>query len=220
LSVLRVVFFGPPGAGKGTQAKLLEQKFGACQVSTGEILRRAAREQTALGKQAAEYSNRGDLVPDEVMVKLVAARLRDPDCRAGFILDGFPRTISQADDLEKMLAGSGLALESALCLNASKDVIIKRLSGRRTCKKCGGLFHIVFNPPPQSDVCDRCGGEIYQRDDDREDKIAARLRVYEEQTAPLKEYYRKRGLLREIDGVGSVEEVCRRVFRALGDEGK
>jgi adenylate kinase len=218
--VLRVVFFGPPGAGKGTQAKLLEQKFGACQVSTGEILRKAARDETALGKKAAEYSNRGDLVPDDVMVKLVAERLREPDCQAGFILDGFPRTIAQADDLERMLDGSGLALESALCLNASNDVIIKRLSGRRTCKKCGGLFHVVFNPPSRPGICDHCGGQLYQREDDQDDKIAARLSVYEDQTAPLKEYYRKRGLLREIDGVGSVEEVRNRVFRALGDGGK
>lgn len=215
MSVLRVVFFGPPGAGKGTQARLLEQKFGACQVSTGEILRRAAREQSALGKQAADYLDRGDLVPDQVMVRLVAERLREPDCRSGFILDGFPRTLAQADELEQMLDGTGLALESALCLQASNDVIIKRLSGRRTCKQCGSLHHLVFNPPARPGICDRCGGELYQREDDREKMIAARLRVYEKQTAPLKEYYRKRGLLKEIDGVGSVEEVGKRVLRAV-----
>jgi adenylate kinase len=215
VSVLRVVFFGPPGAGKGTQARLLEQKFGACQVSTGEILRRAAREQSALGKQAADYLDRGDLVPDQVMVRLVAERLREPDCRSGFILDGFPRTLTQADELEQMLDGTGLALESALCLQASNDVIIKRLSGRRTCKQCGSLHHLVFNPPARPGICDRCGGELYQREDDREKMIAARLRVYEKQTAPLKEYYRKRGLLKEIDGVGSVEEVGKRVLKAV-----
>jgi adenylate kinase len=215
VSVLRVVFFGPPGAGKGTQARLLEQKFGACQVSTGEILRRAAREQSALGKQAADYLDRGDLVPDQVMVRLVAERLREPDCRSGFILDGFPRTLAQADELEQMLDGTGLALESALCLQASNDVIIKRLSGRRTCKQCGSLHHLVFNPPARPGICDRCAGELYQREDDREKMIAARLRVYEKQTAPLKEYYRKRGLLKEIDGVGSVEEVGKRVLRAV-----
>ncbi len=215
MSVLRVVFFGPPGAGKGTQARLLEQKFGACQVSTGEILRRAAREQSALGKQAADYLDRGDLVPDQVMVKLVAERLREPDCRSGFILDGFPRTLAQADELEQMLDGTGLALESALCLQASNDVIIKRLSGRRTCKQCGSLHHLVFNPPARPGICDRCGGELYQREDDREDMIAARLRVYENQTAPLKEYYSKRGLLKEIDGVGSVEDVGKRVLKAV-----
>jgi adenylate kinase len=215
VSVLRVVFFGPPGAGKGTQARLLEQKFGACQVSTGEILRRAAREQSALGKQAADYLDRGDLVPDQVMVRLVAERLREPDCRSGFILDGFPRTLAQADELEQMLDGTGLALESALCLQASNDVIIKRLSGRRTCKQCGSLHHLVFNPPARPGICDRCGGELYQREDDREDMIAARLRVYENQTAPLKEYYSKRGLLKEIDGVGSVEDVGKRVLKAV-----
>lgn len=215
MSVLRVVFFGPPGAGKGTQARLLEQKFGACQVSTGEILRRAAREQSALGKQAADYLDRGDLVPDQVMVRLVAERLREPDCRSGFILDGFPRTLTQADELEQMLDGTGLALESALCLQASNDVIIKRLSGRRTCKQCGSLHHLVFNPPARPGICDRCGGELYQREDDREEMIAARLRVYENQTAPLKEYYSKRGLLKEIDGVGSVEKVGKRVLKAV-----
>ena len=215
MSVLRVVFFGPPGAGKGTQARLLEQKFGACQVSTGEILRRAAREQSALGKQAADYLDRGDLVPDQVMVKLVAERLRDPDCRGGFILDGFPRTLAQADELEQMLDGTGLALKSALCLQASNELSIKRLSGRRTCKKCGGLHHLVFNPPARPGICDRCGGELYQREDDHEEMIAARLKVYEKQTAPLKDYYRKRGLLKEIDGVGSVEEVGKRVLRAV-----
>ena len=218
--MLRVVFFGPPGAGKGTQAKLLEQKFGACQVSTGEILRKAARAETPLGKKTSGFLSRGDLVPDNVMVKLVAERLKEPDCRAGFILDGFPRTIAQADDLEHILKDNGLPLESALCLNAPNDVIIKRLSGRRTCKSCGALYHEVFHPPAKPGVCDRCGGELYQRDDDREEQIAARLRIYEEQTAPLKEYYRKRGLLREINGVGSVDEVRKRVFQALGDGAK
>jgi len=215
VGVLRVVFFGPPGAGKGTQAKLLEQKFGACQVSTGEILRKAAREQSALGKQASDYLDRGDLVPDQVMVNLVAERLREPDCQSGFILDGFPRTIAQADQLEKMLSDSGVPLESALCIQASKDVLIKRLSGRRTCKKCGNLHHVIFNPPAQPGLCNRCGGDLYQREDDREEMIAGRLGVYEKQTAPLKEYYRKRGLLKEIDGVGSVEEVGKRVLRAV-----
>ncbi|HEY3305316.1 MAG TPA: adenylate kinase [Candidatus Binatia bacterium] len=215
MGVLRVVFFGPPGAGKGTQARLLQQKFGACQVSTGEILRTAAREQSALGKQAADYLDRGDLVPDQVMVKLVAERLREPDCQGGFILDGFPRTIAQADQLEKMLKDSGLPLESALCIQASKDVLIKRLSGRRTCKKCGNLHHTIFDPPARPGLCNRCGGELYQREDDREEMIAARLGVYENQTAPLKEYYRKRGLLKEIDGVGSVEEVRKRVLLAV-----
>jgi adenylate kinase len=154
------------------------------------------------------------------MVKLVAERLKEPDCKAGFILDGFPRTIAQADDLEKILKDNGLPLEHALGLKAPNDVLIKRLSGRRTCRNCGNMYHVVFNPPAKDGVCDRCGGELYQRDDDREEQIAARLRVYEDQTAPLKNYYRKRRLLREIDGVGSVEEVRKRVFRAVGDGAK
>lgn len=215
--MLRVVFFGPPGAGKGTQAKLLERQFGACQVSTGEILRKAARAETSLGKQTSGYLKRGDLVPDDVMVKLVAERLKEPDCQSGFILDGFPRTIAQADDLEQILIKNGLPLESALCLNAPNDVLVKRLSGRRTCKNCSALFHTGFNPPAKTGVCDRCGGELYQRDDDHEEQIAARLRVYEDQTSPLKEYYRKRGLLREIDGVGTVDQVRARVFKSLGN---
>lgn len=220
MGVLRVIFFGPPGAGKGTQAKLLEQKFGACQVSTGDILRKAARAETPLGKQTSGYLARGDLVPDDVMVKLVAERLKEPDCNAGFILDGFPRTIAQADDLERLLKKDGLPLEHALGLNAPNDVLIKRLSGRRTCRNCGAMFHAVFNPSAKDGVCDRCSGDLYQREDDQEEQIAARLRVYEEQTAPLKNYYRKRGLLRDINGVGSVEEVRKRVFRAVGDGAK
>ena len=214
---VRVVLLGPPGAGKGTQAQLLEQRFGACQVSTGEILRKAAREQTPLGKKAAQYLGRGELVPDHVMVKLVAERLRGEDCQSGFILDGFPRTIAQADGLERVLEEIGLALDSVLCIQASDEVVIKRLSGRRTCKVCGNLYHVLFNPPARPEVCDRCGGELYRREDDREEMVVARLRVYESETAPLKEYYRRQGLLREIDGVGSVEEVRHRAWRALGD---
>ena len=217
MSVLvRVVFIGPPGAGKGTQARFLEQAYGARQVPTGEILRRAVRERAPLGQQAAQYLDRGELVPDHIMVKLVGERLREPDCQSGFILDGFPRTIAQADSLDQMLKRMGLALDSVVCIQAPDDVLIRRLSGRRTCKACGSLYHAVFNPPARAEACDRCGGEIYQRADDREEMIRGRLRVYESQTAPLKEYYRKRGLLREIDGVGSVEEVRDRVFRALG----
>ena len=216
MGVLRVVFLGPPGAGKGTQARFLQQKFGACLVGTGEILRKAVRERSPLGRKAAQYLDRGDLVPDHVMVKLVAERLRARDCQSGFILDGFPRTIAQADGLEPMLKDIGLALDSALCIQAPNEVIIQRLSGRRTCKVCGSLYHVVFDPLARAGKCDRCGGELYQREDDREEMIAARLRVYESQTAPLKEYYCRRGLLKEIDGVGNVEEVRNRVFRALG----
>jgi adenylate kinase len=213
----RVVLLGPPGAGKGTQAKLLQDEFGACQISTGDILRKAVAEQTPLGKEAAGYINRGTLVPDDVIVNLVAERLKERDCDNGFILDGFPRTIPQAEALDRILKTAGLSLNGVLSVQVPESIIIERLAGRRTCRNCGALSHIVFNPPKKAGVCDRCGGELYQRDDDREETIANRLKVYEKQTAPLASYYRERGLLREIDGVGEVDDIRARVTKALGD---
>lgn len=213
----RVVLLGPPGAGKGTQAKLLQEEFAACQISTGDILRKAVAEQTPLGKQAAEYINRGALVPDDVIVNLVANRIKEPDCAKGFILDGFPRTIPQAQSLDAILKTMGLNLNCVLAVQVPESIIIERLAGRRTCRSCGSLCHVAFNPPKKAGICDRCGGELYQRDDDREETIANRLRVYDKQTAPLANYYRERGLLREIDGVGEVNEIRTRVTKALGD---
>lgn len=213
----RLVLLGPPGAGKGTQAKFLREKFTACQISTGDILRRAMAEKTPLGQEAAEYVNSGALVPDSVIVKLVAERLKEKDCEPGFILDGFPRTIGQAESLDEILQKMGLSLNCVLSVQVPETVIIERLSGRRTCKGCGALAHVVFDPPKTAGICDRCGGELYQRDDDKEATIANRLRVYEAQTAPLIQYYRARGLLREIDGVGEVDVIRARVMRALGD---
>lgn len=213
----RVVLLGPPGAGKGTQAKLLQDEFGACQISTGDILRKAVAEQTPLGREAAEYINRGALVPDDVIVNLVAERLKERDCEKGFILDGFPRTIPQAQGLDRILKTMGLSLNGVLSVQVPESIIIERLAGRRTCRSCGALSHMVFNPPKKAGVCDRCGGELYQRDDDREETIANRLKVYEKQTAPLANYYRERGLLREIDGVGEVNDIRARVTKALGD---
>jgi adenylate kinase len=213
----RVVLLGPPGAGKGTQAKLLQEEFAACQISTGDILRKAVAEQSPLGKEAADYLNRGALVPDDVIVKLVAERLKQKDCETGFILDGFPRTIPQAQSLDAILKTMELSLNRVLAVQVPESIIIERLAGRRTCRSCGALSHTVFNPPRRAGVCDRCGGELYQRDDDREETIAHRLQVYEQQTAPLANYYRERGLLREIDGVGDVDEIRDRVIKALGD---
>lgn len=213
----RVVLLGPPGAGKGTQAKLLQEKFAACQISTGDILRQAIADQTPLGKEAGQYVSRGALVPDDVIVKLVAARLKEQDCAKGFILDGFPRTIPQAENLDRILKQMGLGLNRVLSVQVPQSVIIERLAGRRTCKNCGALSHVAFSPTKKAGVCDQCGGEIYQRTDDQEETVANRLRVYENQTAPLIEYYRQRNLLRELDGVGTVEEIRRRVVDALGD---
>jgi adenylate kinase len=214
---LRVVLLGPPGAGKGTQAKLLREKFEACQVSTGDILRQAVVDQSPLGKEASEYIKRGDLVPDGVIVKLVAERLKEKGCAPGFILDGFPRTIPQAESLEQMLQEMGLELQSVLLVQVPHAVIIERLAGRRTCKNCGALYHLNFNPSAKGMVCARCGEELLQRDDDREETIRARLKVYDNQTAPLVDYYRRRGLLKEIDGVGNVEDIQHRLIRALED---
>jgi adenylate kinase len=213
----RLVLLGPPGAGKGTQAKFLQEKFAACQISTGDILRRAIAEKTPLGKQAAQYVQSGALVPDTVIVDLVAERLKEKDCEPGFVLDGFPRTIAQAESLDEMLERMGRSLNCVLSVQVPERVIIERLAGRRTCKKCGALAHVVFDPPKTAGICDRCGGELYQRDDDKQETIARRLRVYEEQTAPLIQYYRRRGLLKEIDGVGDVDVIRARVMRALGD---
>lgn len=214
---MRVVFLGPPGAGKGTQAKFLQGKYGACQVSTGDILRKAVQERTPLGKKAAQYLDKGELVPDDVMLNLVAERLREKDCEKGFILDGFPRTVTQAEGLEEILSDLGWGLDSVLSIRLPHAVIIQRLAERRSCKKCGNLYHKIFNPPQREGFCDCCDGELYQRQDDREETIAARLRVFENQTAPLIDYYRRQGLLKEIDGAGGVEEVRGRVLQALGE---
>src|SRR5262245_3459306 len=159
-------------------------------------------EQTPLGKEASEYVNRGALVPDGVIVNLVAERLKEKDCEPGFVLDGFPRTIAQAESLDAILKTMGLSLNCVLSVQVPEKIIVERLAGRRTCKSCGALAHVLFNPPKKPGVCDRCGGELVQREDDREETIANRLKVYERQTAPLIGYYRQRGLLRELDGVG------------------
>ncbi|HXV80049.1 MAG TPA: adenylate kinase [Candidatus Binatia bacterium] len=220
MASLCVVLLGPPGAGKGTQAKLLGERFEACQVSTGDILRKAVAEESPLGKEAGEYLKRGDLVPDSTMVKLVAERLTEEDCARGFILDGFPRTIPQAQSFDQILQQRGLELHSVLLVQVPQGVIVERLAGRRTCKSCGALYHLSFNPPTRENICDRCGGKLVQRDDDREETIRARLKVYKNQTTPLADYYRKRSILREIDGVGTVEEIRNRVVKALGDPAK
>ncbi len=212
---MRVIFLGPPGAGKGTQAKLLERELPVCRISTGDILRQAVRDETSLGKQAGEYIDKGELVPDEIMLNLIRDRLQKSDCKAGFVLDGFPRTPAQAKGLDAILKHMGSKLDCVLSMQVPHEMIVQRLAGRRTCERCGALYHMVFNPPRKKNVCDRCHGRVVQREDDREETIEARLRVYEARTAPLIDYYRDRGLLKEIDGVGSVEEINGRILPAL-----
>lgn len=215
--VARVVLLGPPGAGKGTQAKLLQEEFGAVQISTGDILRQAVADKTALGSEAAAYISRGALVPDDLIVNLVGERLKEKDCARGFLLDGFPRTIPQAGGLDEILDKMGLRLNGVLSVQVPENILIERLAGRRTCRLCGALTHVAFNTPKTAGVCDRCGGELYQREDDKEETVAHRLRVYQTQTAPLIDYYQKRGLLRVIDGVGEISVIRARIIEALGE---
>ena len=216
MASVRVVLLGPPGAGKGTQAKLLRDRFEACQISTGDILRKAVADKTPLGREGEGYLNRGELVPDDVIVRLVGERLKQTDCARGFVLDGFPRTLPQARSLEGILKEMALPLDGVLSIQVPQDVIVQRLAGRRNCQNCGALYHVNFDPPRNGETCDRCDGRLQQRDDDREETITTRLRVYESQTAPLASYYRERGNLREINGVGKVEDIQKRIVEALG----
>ena len=216
MASVRVVLLGPPGAGKGTQGKLLRDRFEACQISTGDILRKAVADKTPLGKEAESYLSRGELVPDDVIVRLVGERLKQKDCANGFVLDGFPRTLPQAESLEGILKTMALPLDAVLSIQVPHDVIVQRLAGRRNCQNCGALYHVNFDPPSNGETCDRCDGGLQQRDDDREETIITRLRVYESQTAPLANYYRERGKLREISGVGKVEDIQKRIIEALG----
>ena len=212
---MRVVLVGPPGAGKGTQAQFIASHLAIPKVSTGDIFRYNVSAGTGLGRQAKAYMDRGDLVPDEVTVAMVASRLQEDDALSGFLLDGFPRNLPQAETLKKMLADWGIRLDLVLELVVDHDEVIRRLSGRRTCRKCGRVWHIAFDPPSVSGKCDECGGELFQRDDDREETIRHRLEVYEQQTQPLISYYADEGILLGIDATGPVEDVTERALVAL-----
>ena len=211
------ILLGPPGAGKGTQAKLMIDKWNTPQVSTGDILRAAVREGTALGVEAKGFMDSGGLVPDRVVIGIIAERLREEDAADGFILDGFPRTIPQAEALQKILDELGRNIDHVISIEVDDEELVTRLTGRRMCKGCGESFHVVFNPSAKEGICDRCGGELYQSDDDTEETIRQRLAVYSEQTQPLIAYYEKQGKLRRIEGTGSIEEIFSRVLDAAGD---
>lgn len=213
---MRVVLLGPPGAGKGTQAAALAERWGVPHVSTGDAFRRAVAARTSLGQVAQGYMERGELVPDPVVNGVVAERLGEGDCRSGFVLDGYPRTIAQAEALERMLAGRGESLDAAVNLAVDEEELVRRAMGRRVCSRCGANYHLEFRPPRQPDRCDRCGGELVQRDDDRPETVRQRLAVYRSQTEPLLDFYRQQHLLLEVDGVGSVEEVTEAIMEAVG----
>jgi adenylate kinase len=202
-----LILLGPPGVGKGTQAKLLIDRFGIPQISTGDILRAAVKELTPMGVKAKGFMDSGALVPDAVVIGIVEERLAQEDCAKGFILDGFPRTVGQADALSQVLSGMGRVIDHVVSLSVDKGELLKRLTGRRACPKCGAVYHLEFAPPKSAGLCDVCACELFQREDDKEATILHRLNVYEEQTAPLIAYYDNSGLLRSVDGLGSVEGV-------------
>jgi adenylate kinase len=216
---MRIVLVGAPGAGKGTQAKYIGQHFGVPAISTGDIFRANLAAQTPLGLEAKRFMDKGDLVPDEVTIGIVRDRLSQPDADGGFLLDGFPRTLRQAEALDAMLDGLGRPIDAALELRVDENEVVRRLSGRRTCRKCGHVWHTEFDPPKQEGVCDICGGELFQRDDDKPETILRRLHVYNEQTAPLVGYYRDKGLLRTIEARGKVDEITQRAIDALKSDG-
>ncbi len=215
---MNIIMLGPPGAGKGTQAQMLAEKYGIPQISTGDILRAAVAEGTELGKKAKEYMDKGQLVPDEVVIGIVKERLSKPDCEKGFILDGFPRTVAQAEALDGILKEMGKKIDYVINIVVPDEEILKRLTGRRTCKVCGAMYHIIYNPPKVEGKCDKCGGDLYQRDDDKEETIKNRLSVYHSQTAPLIDYYRKKGVLIDIDGAKDIKTIFQDICAVL--EGK
>ncbi len=212
---LNLILLGPPGAGKGTQAKLIAKRYGIPQISTGDILRAAIKDQTPMGIKAKCFMDSGVLVSDEVVVGIVEERLAKEDCSNGFILDGFPRTVVQADALKSMLQTLGRSIDHVISIEVDKEELLERITGRRTCKSCGKGFHLRFDPSIVAGICDECGAALIQRDDDSEETMRTRLDVYENQTAPLIAYYAHESLLRSIYGIGSIDEIQRQILRVL-----
>ena len=212
---MRIVLVGPPGAGKGTQAQFIASHLAIPRISTGDIFRYNVTSNTELGRKAREFMERGDLVPDEVTVAMVRDRLGEDDAQEGFLLDGFPRNVPQAETLKKMLLSWDTKLDVVLELVVDDDEVVRRLSGRRTCRRCGRIWHVSFDPPTVAGICDDCGGELFQRDDDREETIRHRLEVYQEQTAPLVSFYADEGNLLGLDATGPVDEITERALSAL-----
>ncbi len=212
---MNLILLGPPGAGKGTQAQMLMEHYRIPQISTGDILRSAVKQGTPLGKQAKAFMDKGELVPDEVVIGIIDQRLREADCKNGFILDGFPRTTPQAEALETILAKIEKPLDHVVNIEVDSEELVRRLTGRRTCKNCGAMFHVAFHPPVKEDICDRCGGPLYQREDDREETIRTRLKEYEKQTAPLIRYYQDKKLLRSIQGIGGQNQIFEQIIRVF-----
>jgi adenylate kinase len=218
--VMYIIFLGAPGAGKGTQAARLAEEMGLVHIATGDLFRQALEKGTELGLKAKSYMEKGTLVPDQITISLVLERLSAPDSSRGAILDGFPRNLEQAGALDKALAQEGRAIDKVVYIKVAENELLKRLSGRWICRKCQTPYHITDSPPKVAGRCDKCGGELYQRPDDNEESIRKRLEVYFAETAPLIDYYVKKGKLLEIDGVGGVDEVSRRIKTALGEKNR
>ncbi|MBR5406754.1 MAG: adenylate kinase [Lachnospiraceae bacterium] len=213
---MKIIMLGAPGAGKGTQAKMLAEKYGIPHVSTGDIFRANIKEQTELGMEAKKYMDQGLLVPDELTVKILLDRVAKDDCKNGYVLDGFPRTIPQAEVLDKAVAELGESIDYAINVDVKDENIIRRMSGRRACLKCGATYHIEHIPPKQEGICDKCGSELVLRDDDKPETVEKRLKVYHEQTQPLIDFYSKKGILKEVDGSQDMKDVFAAIVAILG----
>ncbi len=212
-----VILLGPPGAGKGTQAENIVKDYGLVYISTGDILRSAVKEDKALGRKAKHYMDQGSLVPDDLVVQIVKDRLKDPDCQNGALFDGFPRTVDQARFLDEALPDINAKVDGALSIEVEESELIERLTGRRVCSKCGAVFHLKFNPPKVRNVCDQCGGDLFQRDDDTLETVKERLAVYKKQTEPLVSFYKKKNVLYPIDGNQDINNVYQQVKAVLDD---
>jgi adenylate kinase len=213
---MRLILLGPPGAGKGTQAASIVDKYHIPHISTGDMFRKNIKEGTALGVKAKEYMDKGLLVPDALVVAIVEDRLKQEDCKDGFLLDGFPRTVNQAEALDDVLQKMDVALDKIINVNVDKNILVERAVGRRICKECGATFHVQFNPPVQDKICDKCGNSLYQRADDNEKTVSKRIEVYLNETQPLIDYYDKKGILVTIDGQQSIDKVFSDIVAVLG----
>jgi len=213
---MNLVLLGPPGAGKGTQATKIAEKYNIPHISTGDIFRKNVKEGTPLGKKAQEYMSKGELVPDDLVIELVEDRLTEEDCKGGFLLDGFPRTVYQAEKFDVYLKEKNSAIDKVLDIDVEKDILIDRMIGRRVCKNCGATYHVKNMPPKKEGICDVCGGEIYQRVDDTLETVSNRLQVYLEQTSPLIDYYEKAGNIAHVNGAGALDKVFSKIVEVLG----
>jgi len=213
--MLNLILIGPPGAGKGTQAGKLKVKYNIPHISTGDIFRKSFKSGTELGKKAREYMDKGELVPDDIVIEIVKERLLQKDCEGGFLLDGFPRTVPQAEKLDEFFKESGMKIDKVVDIAVGNDELIERLSGRRVCKSCGETYHVTYMPPKEPGICDVCGGELYQRPDDNKETVANRIEVYDTQTRPLEDYYKKAGNIAFIDGMTGLESVFSDIVKSI-----